>query len=482
MNGAQVKINCRETTTSTATATARIPIWFHDTKISRRTFLAGTGALGALTAFQLNPLMQALVNAGVVHAANPIPIPGSGERVPTVCQGCTTWCMKEAYVQDGRVFHVPGNQHSKITGKSGCVRQSMALTELYDPDRVRYPMKRTNPRKGRGEDPGFVRITWEEAMDTFAEKLLDLREHSVPERCMTTRGRYFLALMSTGISLVLAYGLIMKDEAITRHTRPLLIMAIGILLGGFTALATELGSLLNMVWILLSPNPSSPIWWMGTLYSIELVLLFVKLVMDLRGRHGVFDLPLAWGTLVIAAAAAITIGAVFGTVIGRPDFHGAFLSVVTLVSALVSGAAAIVLLRPQSTLTEAAGRIFRQAALVFAALILTRVAYEAHSTVEGMLGWANIFMLVPFLVAAMLLSLAPRLLALVGILGVFWVQYSFIITGQLVSLGQMAHWYGAVQTYQPNIPEALILVLGIAVAAALIKLGEQFLIARRPAA
>ncbi len=292
----------------------------------------------------------------------------------------------------------------------------------------------------------------------------------------------FLALMSTGVSLVLAYGLIMKDEAITRHTRALLIMAIGMLLGAFTALATELGSLLNMVWILLSPNPTSPIWWMGTLYSIELVLLFVKLVLDLRGRHGVFDLPLAWGTLVIAAAAAMTIGAVFGTVIGRPDYHGAFLSVVTLVSALVSGAAAIVLLRPQSKLTETAGRIFRQTALLFAALVLVRVVYEAHSLVEGMLGWASIFMLVPFLVAAALLPLAPRLLALLGILGVLWVQYSFIITGQLVSLGQMAHWYGAVQDYRPNIPEVLILVLGIAVAAALIKLGEQFLMDERPAA
>jgi hypothetical protein len=292
----------------------------------------------------------------------------------------------------------------------------------------------------------------------------------------------FLALMSTGVSLVLAYGLIMKDEAITRHTRPLLIMAIGILLGAFTALATELGSLLNMVWILLSPNLSSPIWWMGALYSVELVLLIVKLLMDLKGRHGVFDLPLAWGTLIIAAAAAITIGAVFGTVIGRPDYHGAFLSVVTLVSALVSGAAVIVLLRPQSTLTETAGRIFRQTALLFAALILVRVAYEAHSTVVGMLGWASVWMLVPFILALVLLPYAPRVLAFIAIVGVLWVQYSFIITGQLVSLGQKAHWYGAVQSYQPNIPEALILVLGIAVAAALIKLGGRFLMDERPAA
>ena len=164
--------------------------WFNEHKFSRRAFLAGTGALGVVTAFQLNPITQGLVRAGLAHAADPIPIPGSGKWVPTVCQGCTTWCMKEAYVQDGRVFHVRGNQHSKITGKSGCVRQSMALTELYDPDRVRYPMKRTNPRKGRGEDPGFVRISWEEAMDTFAEKIMELRRKGEPHKYMTTRGRY----------------------------------------------------------------------------------------------------------------------------------------------------------------------------------------------------------------------------------------------------------------------------------------------------
>ncbi len=163
---------------------------FLDHKVSRRAFLAGTGTLGVLTAFQLNPITQGLVRAGLAHAADPIPSPGSGKWVPTVCQGCTTWCMKEAYVQNGRVFHVRGNQHSKITGKSGCVRQSMALTELYDPDRVRYPMKRTNPKKGRGEDPGFVRISWEEAMDTFAEKLLELRSKGEPHKYMTTRGRY----------------------------------------------------------------------------------------------------------------------------------------------------------------------------------------------------------------------------------------------------------------------------------------------------
>ena len=105
--------------------------------------------------------------------------------------------------------------------------------------------------------------------------------------------------------------------------------------------------------------------------------------MDLQGRHGAFDRPLAWGTLVIAAAAAVTIGAVFGTVSGRADYHGAFLSLVTLTSAVVGGATVVV-------------------------LVLARLVHEAQGPADGMLGWARIWMLVPFLAAAVYLDRAPR--------------------------------------------------------------------------
>ena len=36
-------------------------------------------------------------------------------------------------------------------------------------------MKRTNPRKGFDEDSRFIRITWEEALNTIADKM---RTHS----------------------------------------------------------------------------------------------------------------------------------------------------------------------------------------------------------------------------------------------------------------------------------------------------------------
>ncbi|MCF8183881.1 MAG: molybdopterin-dependent oxidoreductase, partial [Polynucleobacter sp.] len=52
-----------------------------------------------------------------------------------------------------------------------CVKAYGLIQKTYNPNRILSPMKRTNPKKGRDEDPGFVPISWDEALDTIAEKL-----------------------------------------------------------------------------------------------------------------------------------------------------------------------------------------------------------------------------------------------------------------------------------------------------------------------
>ena len=49
------------------------------------------------------------------------------------------------------------------------------MQKVYNPNRILTPMKRTNPKKGRDEDPGFVPISWDEALDTVAARLRDIR-------------------------------------------------------------------------------------------------------------------------------------------------------------------------------------------------------------------------------------------------------------------------------------------------------------------
>ena len=60
-------------------------------------------------------------------------------------------------------------------GGKVCVKAYGLVQKTYNPNRILQPMKRTNPKKGRDEDPGFVPISWDEALDTIAGKLNAVR-------------------------------------------------------------------------------------------------------------------------------------------------------------------------------------------------------------------------------------------------------------------------------------------------------------------
>jgi anaerobic selenocysteine-containing dehydrogenase len=113
-----------------------------------------------------------------------------GRWVSTTCQGCTTWCAAQVYVINGRAVKVRGNPHSKASGGNVCPRAHLSLQQVYDPDRVKVPMKRTNPAKGRKEDPRFVPISWDEAMDTIADRMMELRANGEAHKSIIFRGRY----------------------------------------------------------------------------------------------------------------------------------------------------------------------------------------------------------------------------------------------------------------------------------------------------
>ena len=168
-------------------------------QIKRRDFLKVTAAAGAVAAIGL-PKLNAFA-AGHSPAADGA---AKGEWIASTCQGCTAWCPVEFFVQKGRVVKVRGNQLSKANGGYGCPRGHMMIQQAYDPDRVKVPMKRTNPEKGRGIDPKFVPISWDEALDTIADKMMDLRRANEPHKFMYMRGRY------SPTSTDLAYGTVGK--------------------------------------------------------------------------------------------------------------------------------------------------------------------------------------------------------------------------------------------------------------------------------
>jgi molybdopterin-containing oxidoreductase family membrane subunit len=86
----------------------------------------------------------------------------------------------------------------------------------------------------------------------------------------------FLALTSSGLTLLAGIPMVLQIKEYAPFAKRLVFLAIATLCGGFVSIGLELGSVEHMYYIMFSPNFSSPIWWMGFIYSVEMAVLIVK--------------------------------------------------------------------------------------------------------------------------------------------------------------------------------------------------------------
>jgi len=124
-------------------------------------------------------------------------VAGAVRKVPVYCYQCVAGPdLMKVQVEDGVATRLESNYD--IRGEHPgcgrvCVKAYGLIQKTYNPNRIRQPMKRTNPRKGREEDPGFVPISWKEALDLVGDRLRRLREEG-----LTDASGYPRLAMSTG--------------------------------------------------------------------------------------------------------------------------------------------------------------------------------------------------------------------------------------------------------------------------------------------
>ncbi|MFZ5558405.1 MAG: molybdopterin-dependent oxidoreductase [Pseudomonadota bacterium] len=173
-------------------------------KLTRRAFLQASATSAGLIAAGCATQPESPETSAMALRKPKSAAPAKGEWKASTCQGCTQWCAIQVFVQDGRATKVRGNPLSKTNHGYVCPRGHMIPQQAYDPDRVKTPLKRTNPVKGRGVDPRFVPISWDEALNTVADKMMDLRRNGEAHKLLYMRGRY--SPTSTG----LLYGTLPK--------------------------------------------------------------------------------------------------------------------------------------------------------------------------------------------------------------------------------------------------------------------------------
>ncbi len=89
--------------------------------------------------------------------------------VPTICFNCEAACGLLAYVDKEtlRIKKLEGNPTHPGSRGRNCAKGPATVNQVYDPDRILYPLKRAGER-GEGK---WVRTTWDEALETIAAKI-----------------------------------------------------------------------------------------------------------------------------------------------------------------------------------------------------------------------------------------------------------------------------------------------------------------------
>jgi anaerobic selenocysteine-containing dehydrogenase len=147
-------------------------------KLSRRAFLtAATGALGGLLLSRFWP---------APGSGNTEPAPLAPERfVPTTCWIGKQDCGMLARVINGRVVKFEGHPaHPRNLGRL-CPKGMAQIIALYDPNRVKTPLIRTNEKGVPGQ---FRAASWEEALTLVAEKIKEVRAKD-PRLLLWQKGR-----------------------------------------------------------------------------------------------------------------------------------------------------------------------------------------------------------------------------------------------------------------------------------------------------
>jgi len=158
-----------------------------DVNLNRRSFLKMAGVAGAATlglGFG-GPVIKALAQGTDV---------GRDEKwISSVCIQCPAGCGTKVRVVNGKAVKIEGNPDHPYSNGKLCPKGYAGLQFLYDVDRVKSPMKRTNPNKGPNEDPKFMEVTWDHALNDIAARLNKIRNegksHTVAFLSGRNRGR-----------------------------------------------------------------------------------------------------------------------------------------------------------------------------------------------------------------------------------------------------------------------------------------------------
>ena len=317
----------------------------------------------------------------------------------------------------------------------------------------------------------------------------------------------FFVVSSTGLCLVSSLGDVWGFKAFEIIGRRGHLLAILTLVTGFGTIAMELDHPIRMgLYVLISPNFMSAIWWMGCLYGIYLVLLSIEFTSLMEGWRKAAYVSGMLG-FIAAISAHSNLGAVFGFLEARHFWYGPYMPIYFILSALVSGGALtplIVYFNHRARGEELSPKyrefmemIGRLQALFLGVLIFFTVwkvisgiyghPPEKYETTMALLAgplsinfWffeVLLGMLIPFVILINKRTRTVLGVAMAGVstlIGIFFMRYDLVIAGQLVPMREGTLEPGShLLHYFPSLAEISIVVGALCLCLLMYSLAEK---------
>ncbi len=317
----------------------------------------------------------------------------------------------------------------------------------------------------------------------------------------------FFAITSTGLCLLAAISHLFGGNKMAPIANRVVWLSIITIIGAFSLIGVEIENPHRMlIYNILSPNLTSNIWWMGTLYGMAVGFLILEFFLILTKNYKIAVI-LGVGGALAEVAANTNLGAVFATLAGHPFWYGSQLPVYFLCSAFMSGAAAAIMFtnlafkirnREIDATTMAGMKSAAKVLTLTLVLIIVATAWRfisffvggaeggrvaAEALISGPLSFNFwVFEILIGLAIPLGLLLMTKLksapaMAFAGFLvlvGQFFSRYDLVVAGQLVP--HYAGWDNLPTyfSYIPSVSEMMVTFGGIGVVGACFLLGERF--------
>ena len=305
-------------------------------------------------------------------------------------------------------------------------------------------------------------------------------------------GYVFFVVTSTGLCIISSIGHVFGVKSLLPIAKRSVYLSVVTLLAGFMVIFFDVENPFRMaIWNALSPNPTSNIWWMGTLYGAYLVFMTIEFLLLLIAKYRYAMVAGLLG-LISGVAAHSNLGAVFGMLHGREFWYGPYMPIYFIASAAASGCTAIIFFtylgyrirnerfdKPMELALQAVGKLW---ALLLAVLmffvtwkILTGFT-GAEGKVLAIREWLfgkyaiNFWFFEVFLglVAPFFLLLVSRfrnlnqmfVASLLAFIGIFFMRVDLVVIGQIIShfFEYNVTDFPVILTYKPTVHEIMLII------------------------